>query len=245
MNKKTISALILIVGVVIVASTIFIKSNNKLPEDFVQVKRDIERGITYDLCTIGSEYWLQPEFYPNYQKFLDKEHDYSRWGVHGFGAYPGGVGYTVRNMKEGQTATVCTFIHSSFEIETFQGMKLTTVSSSPDLFYVDIEPDTFLLYPPFPDVTKNNKWATKVKIIVTAKRDIPDGSYDFELKTTSPDNEQSVKFMEEMKKYTMDTYKCPWFGACDEKIVELRKRVYVNAGQFTASEFFKFNIKNT
>ena len=244
MNKKiVVCTLILIVVTTIVVTAISINNNNKLPDDFIQVKRDIEKGITYDLCDISSNHYLQPEFYPSYETFKLKEHDYSRWGVHGFGAYPGSVGYSINNMNEGQTVSVCTFIHASFGVETFQGMKLSIISNSPELFSAVVEPTEFLLYPAFPDTSKNDKWAKKIKITIKAKEDIPAGSYDFQLKTISPGNTKDIEYREEMKQYSLDTYKCPWFGECDNNIIELRKRVYVSAGQFTASEFFKFNIE--
>lgn len=243
MNKKCIITLIVIMVATIVATVISITPNksNNLPDDFVQVKRDIEKGITYDLCTIDSEYYLQPEFYPSYQKFLNKKHDYSRWGVHGFGAYPGSISYKVENMKKGQTVSICTFIHTSFEVETFQGMKLTM--NIPEQFDFSIESDNFLLYPAYPSTEKNKKWAYKTKMIFTAKEDIPTGNYDFKLKANAPKDDKATEYMIEMKKYSLETYKCPWFGECNEKIIELRKRVYVDAGQFTASEFFTFNLK--
>ncbi len=61
------------------------------PDNFAVIKRDFYTSQISDYQRIGEQYWKQPEWYPTWERnglgwFND--HDYSRWGGHGYGFMP-------------------------------------------------------------------------------------------------------------------------------------------------------------
>src|SRR3990172_1629570 len=174
------------------------------PGDFVQIKRDMQRGIFYDFDNLTKDYYLQPDFYPSY---LQKgQHDYGRWGVHGYGAFPGEASYNINNFKKDQYVNFYTFITAGENIETFQGMSFDVDGQNLSLFEFNFSPKSILLTPTFPDrseYTVNNRtydWAYKLKITLIAKSDIPHGVYRFKLKTLAPDESvQKLYYSDVMK----------------------------------------------
>ena len=170
------------------------------PEDFVIIKRAIEVGETTNVCNIKEDYYKHPEFYPTWEQgkemFYD-DHDYSRWGVHGYGTYPADVGATISNLKKGESIDFCTLMKTSYGIETYQGVKMVFDNSE----YFDIEivnqefakyENHFIMYPTFPEFHKN--WSKKLHIRITAKQDIPVGNYPMGFNLATPNRD----FNEEM-----------------------------------------------
>jgi hypothetical protein len=212
------------------------------PEDFVQIKRDIQRGVFYDFDNLTKDYYLQPDFYPSYRQNLS--HDYTRWGVHGYGAFPGEISYNINNFKKGQYIVLYTFVKAGDEIETFQGMKFDVDSQNlSNLFDINIYPNTVMFTPTFPDRSEysvDNRtydWAYKLKISITAKSDIPSGKYEFKLKASLPGEDIQKLYYSDVIKINQTQYDCPK-DQCNKNILELRKDVYVNSGQFQADKFF-------
>lgn len=170
------------------------------PEDFVIIKRAIDSGETTDVCNVQKEYYKHPEFYPTWeqgkQMFYD-DHDYSRWGVHGYGTYPANVGAIISNMKTGESIDFCTLFKTSYGIETYQGVKIVFENNE----YFDVEivnqefseyKDHFIMYPTFPTFHEN--WTRKLHIRITAKQDIPVDKYEFGFNIATPNRD----FNEEM-----------------------------------------------
>lgn len=233
------------------------------PENFIQIKRDIQKGIFYGLENLSKEYYLQPDFYLSYRNNENNSnHDYTRWGVHGYGAYPGTIAYNIKNFKKDQYVNVYTFVKASDNIETFQGMKFdfdilnyrniekNSDQNDSQLFDIFISPDIVMFTPTFPErseyivESRIYEWVYKLKITISAKDDIPVGTYEFKLKALSPDENIQKLYYDDIQKINQKWYTCPENNKdkCDENIVELRKKVYVNGGQFQADKFFNIII---
>lgn len=264
---------ILIIGSVVVGSRLYgpvqrsdTLSEQKIsdqnipkPENFVQIKRDVQKGIFYGLENLSKDYYLQPDFYPSYKSDSNNsQHDYTRWGVHGYGAYPGEISYNVNNFKKDQYINIYTFVKASENIETFQGMKFDfdiiydnkAKQNSSQLFDIVIDPDTVMFTPTFPirsEYTvglRNYEWAYKLKVTIVAKADISPGRYEFKLKSLPPDDDIQKVYYDDIQEINQKWYMCPENKdiKCDNNIVELRKKVYVNGGQFQADKFFNIII---
>jgi len=203
-TKQTLSIIILVlIFIVLTIIIIGIKNKsieNKLfqelpqkPRDFLIFKRAVEKGEIIDLCKLEEKYYKNPEFYITWEQgkqiFYDN-HDYSRWGVHGYGAYPGDLGMVVTDLKKGEEIEFCTLLKTSYGIETYQGVKLLVPES--EYFDIEISPQEyenysnhFLLEPTFPIFKKG--WVKKVKIKLIAKQDIPSDTYYFGFNLGTPD----------------------------------------------------------
>lgn len=235
------------------------------PENFIQIKRDIQKGVFYALENLSEEYYMQPDFYPS-NEYNNSVHDYTRWGVHGYGTYPGEISYNVKNFNKDQYVNVYTFVKASDNIETFQGVKFDfdvlhqniknqsenkSDQNNSQLFDIYINPDTIMFSPTFPErseyavESRTYKWVYKLKITIAAKTDIPPGIYEFRLKALPPGDDVQRSYYEDIQKINQKWYKCPENNKdikCDDDIVELRKKVYVNGGQFQADKFFNIII---
>lgn len=214
LNVIVVFAILIIIIIILGASFIFADKEQKdmsdevlfvnlldKPDDFVIFKRDVEAGTLTDLCVIPKEYWIQPEFYPTWKmsKSLHYEnHDYGRWGVHGYGVYPGEIGMRVRNLKQGEKINICSFIKTAGGIETYQGAKLAVEDNE----YFDIKiksdeiegfDDHMLLTPTFPKFDEN--WVHKFELEITAKQNIPVGNYKISLNVEVPSDEFNNKMI--------------------------------------------------
>jgi hypothetical protein len=247
-----------LVGAGILLTKVQISEKNKMsdqifpkPQDFLQIRRDIQNGIFFSLSDLGKEYYLQPDFYPSF-KSTNEPHDFSRWGVQGYGAYPGEISYSVENFKKGQYINTFTFVKAGENIETFQGLKFNMKVSEPgasDLFFTSVTPDTVMFTPTFPNRreyiidNRTYDWAYKLNIVISANADIPPGKYEFNLIGSSPEEKIQKLYYEDVLKINQSWYKCPDDNKkCDDNIIDLRKKVYVSGGNFQADKFFKFII---
>jgi hypothetical protein len=250
-------AILLGTGLFVVDKFLLQDNNDKIsdqnipkPNDFVQIRRDIQTGIFYDLDNLTKNYYLQPDFYPSYK--LSGTHDYSRWGVHGYGAFPGETSYNIDNFTKDQFINIYTFVKAGDDIETFQGMKFDVdfVNSNKSLFIASISPDTIMFSPTFPERSEYSienrtyDWVYKLKITLAANVDIPPGKYEFKLIALPPEENVQKLYYTDIQKINQQWYKCPDDKKvnCDENTVELRKKVYVNGGQFQADKFFDIII---
>ncbi len=224
-------------------------SDQNIPPDFIQIKRDIQKGIFYELNNLSKDYYLRPDFYPSY-KNNSINHDYSRWGVQGYGAYPGEISYNINNFKKDQFINVYTFVKAGENIETFQGLKFDIDSDKSDqLFDTNITPNTVMFTPTFPVRTEYivdsrvYDWVYKMNITIIAKKDIPSGIYKFRLMASPPDENSQKLYYEDVRKINQTWYECPKNDVnCNSDIVDLRKKIYVNGGQFQADKFFDITI---
>lgn len=169
-------------------------------DSFVMIKRDVEKGEIVDLCKIDSLDWKHPDFYPTWEAGKPMHydnHDYSRWGVHGYGAYPANTGMTIRNLKEGSVLTLCTFFKTSYGVETYQGVYVNPIEN--EYFKVEISPQPyaeypnhFLIEPTFPQFEEG--WVERISLKITALKDVPVGTYELGFNVEVPD----TRFDDEM-----------------------------------------------
>lgn len=168
------------------------------PDDWNMIMRELESGYI-DIIKMNSSYWLQPDFYPSWkvaQRFYT-EHDYSRWGVYGSGAYPGNPIITF-NKKDRETwISDCTLFKTGYGIETWQGIKL--VPESNEYFEIEIEPNEFLLEPTFPIFSEN--WVRIINYKIIIKKEPPTGIYNVKIFSVSPSKENAKEwFWDVLKK---------------------------------------------
>lgn len=181
-------------------------------EDFGSFKVAMERGLITDLCNLSEAYWKQPEFYPNFElepqtgsegvglKWF-RSPPKGRWGIVGYGAYPSDIYVTI---APGDTLAVCTFFHTSWGIETYQGIGLSAsypavsyeggppsrilnmqnTSEVANYFEVTITPAYTLLEPTFPIFSKD--WTKKLEFKIRVKPGTPPGDYAIALELTKP-----------------------------------------------------------
>ena len=175
------------------------------PSDFHIYKREISSGRFNDLCKVDYDYYIQPEFYPRWDIIKERDyinHDYTRWGVHGYGSYPADMGWSgVRNLKKGDVLEVCTFLQTGWNIETWQGVYLRTLSN--EYFDVQIKQQEyeefenhFLLEPTFPEFSDG--WVKRIDLIITVKQDVPKGDYKLGFDVEQPDGRFNDKMFWEV-----------------------------------------------
>jgi hypothetical protein len=233
--------------------TVF-KDLPEYPANFTVIKRDIFAGQITDLSNISENIYKQPELYPTWEANGQKwftNHDYSRWGVHGYGLFPGELSYTVSNMTSGDTVNVYSFLHTSWGIETWQGLKLIPEYNN-NIFDVSLTPDEVLLEPTFPKFYSN--WSQKINMLITAKRPVPQGDYQFSISFTTPSSINSNLWTwQALDKYTNNKYHAEIQKCIDSKLeseqcknlIELRQNKYVSGDTFAPSKQFTVEIKVT
>lgn len=262
MNKSlfTVFSLVIILGLgfSVIAITTSRSVNTELlfkelpdkPNNYIVVRRDIQAGLTNYVCDVSEAYYLQPDFYPTWDR--DKNayysgHDYKRWGVHGYGTYPAEVGSRVSNMRVGDTLTHCTFLRTSWGLETYQGLYLVPIEN--EYFDVKVDPSIFMLGRTFP--VFEDDWVKKIVVTATAKKDIPAGRYELGFKVTAPPTDIESMFYRQVleKNIELDTEyikKCstnPNVEDC-ELLYMLRQNKYVSGGQWqTGTRLFKLVIE--
>ncbi len=215
---------------------------NELPEfpsNFDIIKRDVYDGQITDLNKVSESIYKQPEFYPTWERnglswFID--HDYTRWGVHGYEFYPGEISYNVVNMTVGDEINIYSFLHTSWGIETWQGLRLVPEYNS-NYFEVSITPDEVLLEPTFPKFYNN--WSQKTTLNIIATQPVPTGIYTFSVKFDAPSSKTSnVWLWQTIDKYTENKFhneiqKCMDSISYPEKCdtwTESRQNKYISSG---------------
>lgn len=149
------------------------------------------------------EYFLQPEFYPN---FLEQglsfwqNPDENRYGVIGFGAFP--AEQTVV-LSPGEVKTVRVFLHAGFGVRSFQGMRLRASLRNPSES-VSVALDSasergFLLSPTFPVFT--DAWARAVDAEIVVAPGASSEVVEINLVSTPPSSEDSVAWSHENARY--------------------------------------------
>lgn len=162
--------------------------DNKSLDD---VKKEFESNYSI-LRNIPKKFYMTPEFYPNF----DRNHIIR--GILGYGAHPGEVSYNATSFKAGQYLDIYTLVLSSYGVYSHQGLGLALQSPDNDLFTTTVEPSDILLYPLNLTDPMSTNWVYKIKITITAKKDIPDGRYVFKLIAKMPSPEKSKEFVSKM-----------------------------------------------
>jgi hypothetical protein len=224
-------------------------ATGKLPTahpTFELIKRNFYDSQIDDFNNIDLTIWKRPEFYPTWERsgiptFTD--HDYSRWGVHGYGFFPSVESWNAHGMMEGDSITFYVFLHTAWGVETWQGMKLIPVHNN-TLFDVKVTPDEFYLEPTFPVFYP--EWTKKIEFTVTAKQEIPIGTHPISVDVSVPDDTKTeVWSWEILDKYTEQKYHSA-IESCKENadskmcddLIKLRQNKYVKGNMFTPSNGF-------
>ena len=168
------------------------------PDDYVLIMRELDSGYI-NILELDKSYWLQPDFYPSWkhaQKFYT-EHDYSRWGVGGYGAYPANPEIIFDKTNIGTWIEDSILFKTGYGIETWQGIKL--IAENNEYFDVSIKPNELLLEPTFPVFSED--WVRTLIYRVTIKKEPPKGEYRINIYQVEPSEENSEKwFWEVLKK---------------------------------------------
>lgn len=167
----------------------YLRNIPEKPDDFDLYLREMQSGYV-DLTELPREYYLQPDFYEDSWKVgihHYDNHDYSRWGVHGHGAYPANPTLDMRNPNTGDSDEFTIFYRTGWGVETWQGIRF--VADESEYFDVTFSPDQALLEPSFPVMSDN--WVIPLRINVEAKESVPTGTYVIGVGTANPTHEQS------------------------------------------------------
>ena len=232
----------------------YMKNIPPKPDDYALIKREMDSGYI-DLSDLNESYWLQPDFYPNWDKakHFYEQHDYSRWGVYGHGAYPANPEVVFNTTEVGSWINFTVLYRTGYGIETYQGIKL--VPEDNEYFDVEITPNQFLLKPTFPVFARD--WVKRLTINVTIKKEPPKGNYTININAVRPDKEQAKKWFwevlrkestpEEQEMITRAKYQAEKEGKLPEKFekwIEVgRKNKYVDAATFDVGPRITLKIK--
>ncbi|MBD3319213.1 hypothetical protein GF342_04865 [Candidatus Woesearchaeota archaeon] len=187
------------------------------PQDFYSVRTLVRAGRITDFEKLEPEYWLQPEFFPQFEDIgvpLLQNPPEDRWGAFGMASYPA---ESIGTIAKGETLSFYFFMKSNYLVETYQGVQLSLdfpataqVSTGLELpdgskvveqdevakyFDVRISPDAFLLEPNYPLFRPNG--TQKIAVHITVKEDAPLGNYAITLDTTKVPEELESLWMEE------------------------------------------------
>jgi hypothetical protein len=194
---------------------IFFKNLPPFPEDFYRIRILVLYSKISNLDLLSENYWKQPEFLPGFEESavrLIKNPQPNRWGAFGFGIYPGDTRVFV---SPGTEFNVTTFVHTSWLVETYQGIRLVTeyqkeimlpyqdlqesqkIVQDPErvkqYFDVSVSPEVLVLEPSFPIMEKD--WIQKVKVYVKVKPETPPGTYVIGVTVGTPPADFNDKMM--------------------------------------------------
>lgn len=157
-----------------------------LPSDFKQADKAVQE-LSYGfekLPQLGEEYYKQPEFLPTWETIGVKnmrsppEDRVALWGL---GAYPAEQRFSA---KPGDEFTAATFFHTSWMVQTYQGMHLALIYNE-TYFDVTIEPDRLVLAPAYPAFERD--WSQKVVVKIRVKEGSPIGEHLIRIRIMKPD----------------------------------------------------------
>ena len=185
-----------------------------VPNDFLYKVYLIKYGRFVNVGELGPEYYKQPEFDPDFTKFglryweewKDENYTKKHWGTVGIRSYP----FSQHIMsKPGYSFNIMLFISANWNIETYQGIRLTTrfldkaftedgkaIVSSPNAsmyVHANITPNEFLLTPAFPQFTDN--WVQKVNVVGKVSENSPKGTYILSMEVGKPEQKNSDKWL--------------------------------------------------
>ena len=184
------------------------------PKEFYSYTSAVASGTLTDMCLIEKDVFEQPEFYPNFDRSplnasdfgvgikMFQNHDSTRWGVIGYGAYPSDAYILTQNGSEFDT---CVFFHTSWDVQTWQGIGFSPIypsvsydefnntiaiqnDSAKDYIKASITPNQVLLSPVFPKFEAN--WSYRLQFHVKVEENTPKGIYVVGLGLGKPDEKQ-------------------------------------------------------
>jgi hypothetical protein len=183
----------------------------KIPENFHEYKYLIMTGrITPQaLCSLTPEYYEQPEFYANvfkdYAVEIYRNPDPYHWTPEGYGTFPHEM---ETYAKPGSNFQVCSFTHSSFGVETYQGLGLKVIypesftykdeliKTNPEetqrYIKVNISPKSILVSPTYLQFEKG--WSKKITLDISISPDTPSGTYAIGYDVTRAPVEKSAEW---------------------------------------------------
>ncbi|MDO8537585.1 MAG: hypothetical protein Q7S21_01750 [archaeon] len=167
------------------------------PKCFQSIVNAFHEGKFFDETFFGKEFFLQPEFYPNFLQHGLKqwiEPDAERWNIIGFGFFPSKANVS---LKEKNKTTARIFVHSAYGIRTFQGMKIIAEladKTDEEFVSVSIKENEFVLEPSYPKFEKN--WAKAVDVVIEKKKEFNKG-IEINLKIVSPSDEMQEVWAQE------------------------------------------------
>jgi hypothetical protein len=191
----------------------------QFPKDFYQIRTLVRTGRITDFGNLEDRYWMQPEFFPNFEEIgvpLLQHPPKDRWGAYGIAVYPAD---SVSTIEKGKRLDIFFFIKSNYLVETYQGVNLvpvfpdsTSVQSGFQMpggakevkqdpektkgyFDIQVEPNPFILEPNFPIYNING--TRKVRITITAKEGTPPGNYIIGLDTDQVPNEYEQQWLKQ------------------------------------------------
>ncbi len=176
----------------------------QVPEDFSEVAYLLATGRTYAIGNLSEEYFLQPEFYPNFKENGLKywsEPDPKYWTTNGYGTYPAEQ-FDVLSYSNRDEFLAVVFLYTGYGVQTYQGATLIPSSGSLEYFDITISPDTFLLTPTFPKFSKD--WAHQIVIAGKLKPDTPPGEYSIGLLIVKPPYEKKVEWASKYRNLYFD-----------------------------------------
>jgi len=204
MKTRSMIGIIVIISISIFLLYYYGGFSNNNSNDLENLKTGLQSGnynVYTTIADIPEESYKKPDFYPSYESFKDKK-DRSQTGTYGYGAYPAEVSYNVTGLKAGQYIDVYTFVHSSYDVGNYQGMRLSLSSPGGGLFEAETEPSDILLSPLSIDSPQTSNWTYRIKMTIIAKKDIPEGKYVFKLKADPPSIETQMEYMNMTSNYT-------------------------------------------
>jgi len=93
-----------------------------MPRDFYEIDLLVTKGLWSNTSYITRDYWIQPEFYPEFEAQgveLMLNPPTGRFGAFGYGTYPSEL---VVLTYPGAHISTAFFVHTSWLVETYQGM---------------------------------------------------------------------------------------------------------------------------
>jgi len=185
------------------------------PKDFSVIDKQVE-SLNFDNINITENYYKQPEFYPTWESSGVggfKSPPQGRIGILGMGAYPADRAI---NMNRSGEATVVVFFHSSWLVQTYQGMTLTVINPNPEYFDVNLDKNELLIGPNYPRFDKD--WTQKVVIKIRSKS-VPAGNYLIGVNPTSPSRGKSIEWSQKYTPYI------DFFSGLDRPYVKIKVNI--------------------
>lgn len=193
-----------------------------VPSDFLSVTYLIKSGKMFDLASLGPEYWMQPEFDPEFSRqglrywrdWSSNDYNKDHWSTMGIRTYP----YSQYvSAVPGDSFNVTLLVSTDWSVETYQGLGLTPFWLESAVYHtgglinsslgpgkyinVNITPDNILLMPAFPKFTYG--WVQLVTLTGKIDNSTPDGVYILSMDVGNPSDEQSEEwFMEYLNLYS-------------------------------------------
>lgn len=148
------------------------------PKCFYSVVAPYQQGTFTQPFFFDESYYLQPEFFPAFEKEglnAWKNPTAGFWGAVGYGAHPYALSLA---LHPGETTRTRFFLFSSFGIRTHQGMRIEPFFPNPvDAQHVSVKlisddvSEGFILGPSFPKFDPD--WVHPIEVEVTAQPNIP------------------------------------------------------------------------